>query len=415
MFVSFFPSPRAFFWSASLWSLAAVLFWFFVARDSGYLFGFPNPPADAGPIIGLPVFWSPPFLWFYIYFAVVALALAGVWAVLSPHRYFRWSVLGSALIIFTTYYQVEVSVAINNWYGPFYDLVQAALSKSRPVTMAEFYGQLEIFAGIAFVAVVVYVLTRFFVSHYIFRWRTAMNEYYTANWERLRMVEGAAQRVQEDTMKFAENLEDLGVGFINSIMTLIAFLPVLHRLETNISEIPIIGAIPYPLVIIAVGWSLFGTGFLAIIGLRLPGLEFRNQRVEAAYRKELVYGEDFADRAQPPTVKDLFTAVRKNYFRLFFNYMYFNVGRILYLQTDNIFPYIVLAPAIVMGKITLGSLQQILNAFDQVRGSFQYLVNSWTDIIKMISIYKRLRAFESTIHGDPLSSIEGESEIAVAT
>jgi peptide/bleomycin uptake transporter len=411
MFVSFFPRPRAFFWSAAIWSLAAVLFWFFVARDRENLVGLPSPAADAPPIIGLPVFWSPPFFWFYLYFAFVALSFAAAWAIVAPHRYFRWSVLGSALIIFTTYYQVEVSVAINNWYGPFYDLVQAALSKSRPVTMAEFYNQLATFAGIAFVAVVVYVLTRFFVSHYIFRWRTAMNEYYVANWTRLRTVEGAAQRVQEDTMKFAENLEDLGVGFINSVMTLIAFLPVLHRLEANISEIPVIGAIPYPLVIIAVGWSLFGTGFLAVIGLRLPGLEFRNQRVEAAYRKELVYGEDFAERATPPTVAELFAAVRKNYFRLFFNYMYFNVGRILYLQTDNIFPYIVLAPAIVFGKITLGTLNQILNAFDQVRGSFQYLVNSWTDIIKMISVFKRLRAFESTIHGDPLSSIEKESDV----
>ena len=114
-------------------------------------------------------------------------------------------------------------------------------------------------------------------------------------------------------------------------------------------------------------WSLFGTAFLALVGIKLPGLEFRNQRVEAAYRKELVYGEDDADRAQPPTVAELFNNVRKNYFRLYFHYMYFNVGRIVYLQTDNIFPYIVLAPTIVAGKITLGALNQILNAFGQVR------------------------------------------------
>jgi peptide/bleomycin uptake transporter len=39
---------------------------------------------------------------------------------------------------------------------------------------------------------------------------------------------------------------------------------------------------------------------------------------------------------------------------VYLKYMYFNVGRILYLQTDNIFSYIVLAPTIVAGKITLG-------------------------------------------------------------
>ena len=103
---------------------------------------------------------------------------------------------------------------------------------------------------------------------------------------------------------------------------------------------------------------------------------------------------------------ELFAAVRKNYFRLYFNYMYFNIGRILYLQTDNIFPYIVLAPTIVAGKITLGAMNQILNAFAQVRSSFQYLVNSWTTIVELLSIYKRLRTLEAALHGEELSGIE---------
>ena len=114
--------------------------------------------------------------------------------------------------------------------------------------------------------------------------------------------------------------------------------------------------------------------------------------------------------AQPQTAAELFAGVRANYFRLYFNYMYFNVGRIFYLQTDNIFPYIVLAPTIVAGKITLGSMNQILNAFAQVRESFQYLVNSWTTIVELISIYKRLRAFEAVLSGEPLPAIDREYE-----
>jgi peptide/bleomycin uptake transporter len=86
--------------------------------------------------------------------------------------------------------------------------------------------------------------------------------------------------------------------------------------------------------------------------------------------------------------------------------MYFNVGRILYLQTDNIFPYIVLAPTIVAGKITLGTLTQITNAFDQVRSSFQYLVNSWTTIVELLSIYKRLRGLDAVIRGEPLPDLD---------
>jgi peptide/bleomycin uptake transporter len=334
---------------------------------------------------------------------VVAVALfAAFWMYVAPHPWAMWSILGSALIIFTTYFQVQVSVAINNWYGPFYDLIQTALSRSAPVTQEQFYGHLLSFAGIAFVAVAVGVLTRFFVSHYIFRWRTAMNDYYMSNWDRLRHIEGASQRVQDDTMRFSLTMEGLGVNLIDSIMTLIAFLPVLLRLSANVTELPLIGPVPHALVIVAIVWSLFGTLFLALVGIKLPGLQFRNQRVEAAYRKELVYGEDDPTRASPPTVADLFSHVRRNYFRLYFHYMYFNIARIFYLQTDNIFPYIVLGPTIVAGKITLGVMNQILNAFDQVRTSFQYLVNSWTTIVELLSIYKRLRGLEAAIHGEPV-------------
>ena len=82
------------------------------------------------------------------------------------------------------------------------------------------------------------------------------------------------------------------------------------------------------------------------------------------------------------------------------------------MQTDVVFPYILLAPTIVAGKLTLGPLQQILNAFTQVRNSFQILINSWTTIVDLISIYKRLRAFEATIAGAPLPDIEHVKEPA---
>jgi peptide/bleomycin uptake transporter len=173
-----------------------------------------------------------------------------------------------------------------------------------------------------------------------------------------------------------------------------------------VSELPVFGVVPAPLFTAAIAWSVFGTLLLAAVGIKLPGLEFRNQRVEAAYRKELVYGEDNAERAQPETLKSLFLDVRNNYFRLYFHYMYFNVARSLYLQADNIFAYLILVPTIAAGKITFGILQQILTAFSQVSNSFQYLVNSWTTIVELLSVYKRLTAFEAAIKHEALPEIE---------
>jgi peptide/bleomycin uptake transporter len=401
MFVSFFPRPKLFFISAAIWIALAMAVWYGFARN---LFPEVEQP------VGLGFFVTPSALSFDCYFAICTLIFAAAWMLYSPHPWARWSILGTALILFTSYFQVQVSVAVNSWYGPFYDLIQAALTKSRPVTLAEFYGTMLIFARIALVAVVVGVMTRFFISHYIFRWRTAMNDFYVSHWPKLRTIEGASQRVQDDTMRFASTVEDLGADLISSVLTLLAFMPVLVKLSADITELPLVGHIPDPLVWAAVVWSVVGTGALALIGIRLPGLEFGNQRVEARYRKELVLGEDDPTRAQPPTLSVLFAAIRKNYFRLYLNFLYFNVGRIVYLQTDVVFPYILLGPTIVAGKITLGTLNQILNAFERVRSSFQYLVNSWSTIVVLISIYQRLRAFEAQIEGEPQHPIEMEPD-----
>lgn len=238
-----------------------------------------------------------------------------------------------------------------------------------------------------------------------------MNDYYMSHWENLRSIEGAAQRVQEDTMRFAGIVEGLGSAFVSAIMTLIAFLPLLWTLSKEVTELPLVGAVNGSLVFVALLSAAFGTVLLAAVGYRLPGLEFNNQKVEAAYRKELVYGEDNHDRATPPSVKELFTNVRSNYFKLYFNYLYFNVFRYAYLQGSNFIPLIALGPTIIAGVITFGVYQQINNAFSRVENSFQFLVNSWTTIVELMSIHKRLRAFETRIVVDDLTAAEPSLQV----
>jgi peptide/bleomycin uptake transporter len=402
VFTSFFPKPRLLLLSTIVFTIVAVGFWYTACQQ------FVATPVNAEPVIGLDYFLTPQFLWFYAYYAICSGAFAAFWFWLSPHRWQWWSIVGSMLILFSTYFSVEVAVAVNNWRRPFFDAVQNALSAKSTTTAIGLYAMVLVFAQIAFVWMIVYVFTRYFVSHYVFRWRTAMNDYYISRWSDIRRIEGAAQRVQEDTMRFASIMEDLGVSIIGSVMTLFAFLPVLFSLSQYVVTLPLVGKIPAPLVNASIFWAIFGTSVLAIVGIKLPGLNFRNQRVEAAYRKELVYGEDDRDRALPMTVADLYSNVRANYFRLYFHYAYFNVFRGMYLQADTIFAYLILVPTIAAGAITFGILQQILTAFGQVSHSFQYLVTSWTTIIELLSIQKRLAAFEAAFSGQTLPEIDRE-------
>ena len=412
MFASFFPNPKIFFPAAVLWTALCMVLWYSVARDLGPqlsvggLIGLPYPPAsDNGSDVAVQVARD---LWLYQYMIVTGAVFVGLVGWLLPHRWFRWSVGVSAIIVFLLWFQVQLDVMVNNWFGTFYNLIQKALAKPNAITQREFYSQQATFGGIAMVHIFAAVLTAFITSHYIFRWRTAMNDHYVANWQRLRHIEGASQRVQEDTMRFAETLEGLGTRLIDSVMALIAFLPILWGLSSYVKELPLIGEVPQALVFVAVIWAAFGTGLLAIAGIRLPGIEFHNQRVEAAYRKELVLGEDRADRAQPPTLHELFGNVRANYFRLYLNFLYFNFARYGYLQAGALIAYVSLGPTIVAGGLTLGVLTQTLRAFGRVEGSFQYLVNSWSTIVSLISIHKRLRTFEASMLHKPLDPIEAE-------
>ena len=408
MFESFFPSPKLFFSSLLVWVIGVVAFWYTFGTGLGEILGFQFTPADAPPVIGLGYFITPEFIWFDIYYILATLVFYGFWNYYEPHKWQLWSVLGSSLLILMAYMTVQVSVVINAWYGPFYNDIQKALGGEEGITAGDLYGHILIFCVIVFPYIVFVPVKLFFTSHYVFRWRNAMNDHYVSQWSKVRQIEGASQRIQEDTMRFSGIMQGLGVSMIDSVMTLISFLPVLTALSVHVEEMPIVGSIPYPLVTLSIVWAIFGTLLLIFAGIKLPGLEFKNQRVEAAYRKELVYGEDDPERANPATLNQLFDNVRRNYFRIYFHYFYFNLVRYLYLQADNIVVYLFLFPTIVSGRITLGIMNQILRAFGQVASSFQFLVNSWTTIIDLISIYKRLKSFEDAIAGLEVSGLDKE-------
>jgi peptide/bleomycin uptake transporter len=89
--------------------------------------------------------------------------------------------------------------------------------------------------------------------------------------------------------------------------------------------------------------------------------------------------------------------VRLNNFRLFNHYAYFHLWSNLYSQMMVIFPFLLMGPSLFTGLITLGVIQQVSNAFGKVNDAFSYLIDRWTDITELRSIYKRLSEFEKAL------------------
>mgnify|MGYP001388545956 FL=1 len=155
----------------------------------------------------------------------------------------------------------------------------------------------------------------------------------------------------------------------------------------------------YGLVSGAFIWAVGGTILMIVLAwiLKLVGIEYDLQKKEAAYRKILVIAEDDGG-VRPKTLEELFDGVRKIHFKSYLYYLYFNIGRLAYLQANVLAAYIFLAPAIVAGVMTLGVMQQIVRAFGRVEGSLQYLFRAWPTLVELASVYKRLREFENQIN-----------------
>ena len=61
-----------------------------------------------------------------------------------------------------------------------------------------------------------------------------MVEWYHSVYDKARKIEGASQRVQEDTVKFSRIMESLGTSFISSVLIIIEFTPILFGLDLDL-------------------------------------------------------------------------------------------------------------------------------------------------------------------------------------
>ena len=149
----------------------------------------------------------------------------------TTRKWLIWAWLGSTIILSSLWIQVKIDVKINEWFGTFYDMIQKALATPNAITMGEYWASLASFITLAGIYVALAVAVSFFTAHCLFRWRSAMVEWYHSVYDKASEIEGAAQRVQEDTIKFTRIMESLGTSLIEAIMVLIQFIPILLGLS----------------------------------------------------------------------------------------------------------------------------------------------------------------------------------------
>lgn len=331
----------------------------------------------------------------------------------ATRRWAAWAYGGGAFLIVSIYLQVQMTVLLNRWYNVFYTMLQEAPKHNVSEFWAmifqpelaphNFLGFITVpmpssFLWIAMPYVALATVTSYVTRLYGFRWRQAITENYIPRWRHVeREIEGASQRIQEDAMRFSSIVENLGLAIVRAVMTLIAFIPILWSLSSQV-DLPVIRDIPGSLVWVSVLITVGGMVVSWFVGWFLPGLEYNNQKVEAAFRKELVLGEDDkVHHAQPETLFSLFSGIRVSYHRLYLHYGYFDLWSNLYGQLTSLAPLIMVGPGMFTGAVTFGLLNQVSDAYGRVDSAFGLILNNWTTLTELRSIWKRLHEFEANL------------------
>jgi len=343
----------------------------------------------------------------------LAATLATIWRLSSP--YFRsedrWP--GRALLAAVIAIElsiVAITVILNQWYNRFYNTLQ---DHNWPA----FVSAILFFCVLAAIYTVLAVYQNYLNLWLQIRWRRWMTQTYlrqwlnTANHYRMQLLGDAAdnpdQRIADDLQMFVQNTLTIGLGLLNSCVTLGSFVVILWTLSEQ-APLQLFGvavAIPGYLVWAALFYAVVGTVFTHLIGWRLIPLNFQQQRYEADFRFNLVRTRENSEQiaalrgeaAERERHFSRFGLVVANWIAIMQRQKQLTFFTQSYSQASVIFPYLMVSPAYFSGTMQLGGLMQTASAFNSVQTALSYFVTAYQSIAQYRAVVTRLSGFEDAI------------------
>ena len=319
----------------------------------------------------------------------------------------KWRARGLlAFVIGLNFASVYLLVRINSWYNEFYNALQQYAQES-------FWPLVGEFTALAFLYIIIAVYAIYLRQMLQIRWRTWMTDRYLAGWMqhqvyyRLQVLgsdtDNPDQRISEDINQFVTLTLQLLLGFLKQLTTLGAFGVVLWNLSGAFTvplgshEFVIYGYMFW----FSLVYSVLGTVGAHLVGRRLIGLNFDQQRYEADFRFNMMRvrensesvafyrGED----AEGVGFKERFAHVISNYWQLMRQTKLLNFYVNGYAQLAIIVPLVLAAPRYFGGAMALGGLMQTVSAFGRVQDALSYFVESYDTIAQLVAVIRRLSTF----------------------
>jgi vitamin B12/bleomycin/antimicrobial peptide transport system ATP-binding/permease protein len=335
--------------------------------------------------------------------------LKAFWALAKPYWVSRerakaLTLLGAVVGLALTLVWLEVQ--FNFWNNDFYNTLQ---NKDQ----AEFFRQLGKFGLLALTYIITAVYRLYFLQMLTIEWRTWLTEHFLENWMkdqayyRMQLLDRGTdnpdQRIAEDLRLFVDLTLSLSLGLLSAVVTLVTFLGILWTLS---GALEIAGVnIPGYMVWVALVYAVVGTFLTHVIGRKLIGLDFNQQRYEADFRFSLVRLRENSEgvalyrgeREELGRFHERFGAVIGNWWALMRKQKQLGWFTSFYAQMAIIFPYVVVSPRYFSGAMQLGGIFQTASAFSNVQGSLSWFINAYTGYAQWKATVDRLIGFQASL------------------
>lgn len=307
-------------------------------------------------------------------------------------RWQQWLFLGLLLMLSLSVSGMNVLIS---YVGNFFT---TALSERDAPTYWRFF---FVYAGVFVVATPIVVYYSYTQSLLGLRWRDWMTQkflgqyfhkraYYEINFKE--DIDNPDQRISEDIRSFTDTSLRFLLLILGAVIDVISFTGILWSISRF-------------LALFLVGYALFGTTVVALLGRKLITLNFNQLRREADFRYGLVHVRDNAEsiafyQGEAQEVGQLrrrFVEVLRNFNFLIGWQRNLAFFRTPYRYATYILPSVILAPMYFSRQITFGDITQAGFAFTQIFEAFSLVVIEINQLSAFAAGVNRLETFTEVL------------------
>ncbi len=222
-------------------------------------------------------------------------------------------------------------------------------------------------------------------------------------------VDHPDQRIQQDITSFCDKLMTIAIAFIDSTLAFVSFITILWLIS-------------WKLVVVAVVYSTVGTLLMVFFGKRLIGLHADQERVEADFRRSLIYaGENATSIASyRGTQRELKGVVGKlksvvgNWNHVLSWQRNLTMFKTSYDYLILVVPMAMTAPLFFAGFVDAGAVAQAGTSFGRVLGALSVIIGLFQLIAEFSANVTRLASFSEALdrQDKPLVSTAAKPVIA---